>query len=49
MQISLDRAPVDQRLRLGPIPKRDLAERLERMGLYSGCILQRLDEEVVLA
>lgn len=49
MRISLDQAPVDQPLRLGPILKRDLAARLDRMGLYPGCILRRLDEEVVLA
>jgi len=49
MQISLDRAPVDQQLRLGPVLKPGLGDRLRRMGLYPGCILRREDEEVALS
>jgi Fe2+ transport system protein FeoA len=49
MQISLDRAPVELLLRLGPVLKPDLGERLRRMGLYPGCILRREDAEVALS
>ena len=48
MQTSLDQAPVNQALRLGPVLNGMLAERLRRLGLYPGCQLRRQDEEVRL-
>ena len=48
MQTSLDQAPVNQALRLGPVLNGMLGERLRRLGLYPGCQLRRQDEEVRL-
>jgi len=48
MQSSLDQAPVGRLLRLTAVMHHVLAQRLERMGLYRGCLMHREDEEVVL-
>ncbi|NBC47582.1 MAG: ferrous iron transport protein A [Gammaproteobacteria bacterium] len=48
MQSSLDQAPVGRSLRLLAVMHQVLGQRLERMGLYRGCLLRREDEEVVL-
>jgi Fe2+ transport system protein FeoA len=49
MQISLDRAPVGEQLRLAAVLQRQLDRRLARMGLHPGAMLQREDQEAVLA
>ena len=48
MQISLDQAPVGRPLRLTAVMHQVLGQRLERMGLYRGCLLHREDEEVAV-